>query len=118
MSHTHPAPSTATLVGSAVPRREDPRLLTGRGRFVDDIDVPRMLHAQFVRASVASGRLTSLDLSAVREVPGVVAAFTADDLELNAITAGLHRPPRSTCPPGCRYSPATGCASSASPSRS
>lgn len=53
MNRTDTAPST--LVGTAVPRREDPRLLTGRGRFVDDIQLPRMLHAQFVRASVASG---------------------------------------------------------------
>ncbi|WP_406347628.1 xanthine dehydrogenase family protein molybdopterin-binding subunit [Streptomyces sp. NBC_00144] len=96
MNRTDTAPST--LVGTAVPRREDPRLLTGRGRFVDDIQLPRMLHAQFVRASVASGRLTSLDLSAVREVPGVVAAFTADDLDLSAITAGLHRPPEEYVP--------------------
>ncbi|MFG2662576.1 xanthine dehydrogenase family protein molybdopterin-binding subunit, partial [Streptomyces sp. NPDC048425] len=86
------APTDTPLVGTAVPRREDPRLLTGQGRFVDDIQVPHMLHAQFVRASVASGRITSLDLSAVREVPGVVAAFTAQDLELKGITAGLHRP--------------------------
>ncbi|WP_328334125.1 xanthine dehydrogenase family protein molybdopterin-binding subunit [Streptomyces sp. NBC_00455] len=95
-----PAPAPANLVGSAVPRREDPRLLTGRGRFVDDIQLPRMLHAQFVRASVASGQLTSLDLSAVREVPGVVAAFTADDLDLRVITAGLHRPPEEYVPTG------------------
>ncbi|WP_328379527.1 xanthine dehydrogenase family protein molybdopterin-binding subunit [Streptomyces sp. NBC_00440] len=96
MNRTDTAPSP--LVGTAVPRREDPRLLTGRGRFVDDIQLPRMLHAQFVRSSVASGRLTSLDLSAVREVPGVVAAFTADDLDLSAITAGLHRPPEEYVP--------------------
>ncbi|MFB7420862.1 xanthine dehydrogenase family protein molybdopterin-binding subunit [Streptomyces sp. NPDC056121] len=92
-AHGSAAASTGTpLVGTAVPRREDPRLLTGQGRFVDDIQAPHMLHAQFVRASVASGRITSLDLSAVREVPGVVAAFTAQDLDLKGITAGLHRP--------------------------
>ncbi|MFD4475365.1 xanthine dehydrogenase family protein molybdopterin-binding subunit [Streptomyces sp. NPDC058471] len=80
------------LVGRSVSRREDPRLLTGRGRFVDDIALPGMLHAQFVRSTVAHGEITSIDLTAVRDVPGVVAAFTADDLELTDITAHLGRP--------------------------
>lgn len=80
------------LVGRSVSRREDPRLLTGRGRFVDDIALPGMLHAQFVRSTVAHGEITSVDLTAVRDVPGVVAAFTADDLELTDITAQLGRP--------------------------
>jgi len=80
------------LVGKAVPRREDPRLLSGRGRFVDDIALPGMLHAQFVRSTVAHAELASVDLSAVREVPGVVAAFTAEDLELGDIVAQLGRP--------------------------
>lgn len=51
-----------------------------------------MLHAQFVRSTVAHGEISSVDLSAVRHVPGVVAAFTADDLELGDITAQLGRP--------------------------
>lgn len=80
------------LVGRSVSRREDPRLLTGRGRFVDDIALPGMLHAQFVRSTVAHGEITSVDLTAVRDVPGVVAAFAADDLELTDITAQLGRP--------------------------
>lgn len=80
------------LVGRSVARREDPRLLSGRGRFVDDIALPGMLHAQFVRSTVAHGEISSVDLSAVRHVPGVVAAFTADDLELGDITAQLGRP--------------------------
>ncbi|MFD4506362.1 xanthine dehydrogenase family protein molybdopterin-binding subunit [Streptomyces sp. NPDC058457] len=80
------------LVGRSVARREDPRLLTGRGRFVDDIELPGMLHAQFVRSTVAHGRITAVDLSEVREVPGVLAAFTADDLVLGDIVAQLGRP--------------------------
>ncbi|TGB09160.1 xanthine dehydrogenase family protein molybdopterin-binding subunit [Streptomyces sp. MZ04] len=86
------------LVGRSVARREDPRLLTGRGRFVDDIALPGMLHAQFVRSTVAHGEITSVDLTAVREVPGVVAAFAADDLELTDITAQLGRPPAEFVP--------------------
>ncbi|WP_307797339.1 xanthine dehydrogenase family protein molybdopterin-binding subunit [Actinomadura barringtoniae] len=80
------------LVGSSVARREDTRLLTGRGRFVDDIHLPRMLHAQFVRSTVAHGEVESVDLSATREVPGVVAAFTAAELEAGDIEAVLDRP--------------------------
>ncbi|MCQ8194385.1 xanthine dehydrogenase family protein molybdopterin-binding subunit [Streptomyces rugosispiralis] len=80
------------LVGRSVARREDPRLLSGRGRFVDDIELPGMLHAQFVRSTVAHGTITGIDLTRVRQVPGVVAAFSAADLELGDITAQLGRP--------------------------
>ncbi|MGI3229618.1 xanthine dehydrogenase family protein molybdopterin-binding subunit [Streptomyces sp. GTA36] len=80
------------LVGKAVRRREDPRLLAGRGRFVDDIALPGMLHAQFVRSTVAHAELASVDVSAVLEVPGIVAVFTAEDLELGDIVAQLGRP--------------------------
>ncbi|MFD9895732.1 xanthine dehydrogenase family protein molybdopterin-binding subunit [Amycolatopsis sp. NPDC059027] len=79
-------------VGASVRRKEDPRLLSGRGRFVDDLHLPRMLHAQFVRSTIASGSIVSVDLDAVRDVPGVVAAFTAADLGLGDITAVLDRP--------------------------
>ncbi|MFI1337416.1 xanthine dehydrogenase family protein molybdopterin-binding subunit [Streptomyces sp. NPDC020845] len=80
------------LVGRSVARREDPRLLSGHGRFVDDIELPGQLHAQFVRSTVAHGVITGVDLTEVRKVPGVVAAFTAADLELGDITAQLGRP--------------------------
>ncbi|MDI6412222.1 xanthine dehydrogenase family protein molybdopterin-binding subunit [Streptomyces albus] len=83
---------TGRLVGTSVRRQEDPRLLTGRGRFTDDVHLPGMLYAHFVRSTVASGSVVSLDLSAVREVPGVVAAFDAADLGLGDITARLDRP--------------------------
>ncbi|MFG2005259.1 xanthine dehydrogenase family protein molybdopterin-binding subunit [Spirillospora sp. NPDC048911] len=87
-----------TWVGSSVGRREDPRLLTGRGRFVDDIHVPRMLHAQFVRSTVAAGTVVLIDLSATLAVPGVVAAYTAADLEIGDVTAMLDRPPSEFVP--------------------
>jgi carbon-monoxide dehydrogenase large subunit len=84
--------SSGKWVGASVSRKEDPRLLTGRGRFVDDVHLPRMLHAQFVRSTIAHGSVDSLDLSGVLDVPGVVAVFTADDLALEDITAVLDRP--------------------------
>src|SRR5262245_9204766 len=67
-------------VGARVLRSEDPRLLRGRGEFVDDIRLPNMLHAAFVRAHHAHARLHRLDASAALAVPGVHAVFTATDM--------------------------------------
>ncbi|GAA3581158.1 xanthine dehydrogenase family protein molybdopterin-binding subunit [Amycolatopsis ultiminotia] len=85
-------------IGASVRRREDPRLVTGRGRFVDDIHLHGMLHAGFVRATVAHGRITGLDLGATREVEGVVAAYSAEDLQLGDMVALLDRPPEEFTP--------------------
>ncbi|WP_181763986.1 xanthine dehydrogenase family protein molybdopterin-binding subunit [Streptomyces albidus (ex Kaewkla and Franco 2022)] len=93
-------PAEGAWIGASVGRREDPRLLTGRGRFTDDLELPGMLHAQFVRSTVAHATVTSLDLSQVRRVPGVVAAFSAEDLGLADITARLGRPLTEFVPTG------------------
>ena len=74
----------ARFVGQSVRRREDPRLLTGRGRYVDDVTMPRMLHAHFVRSPVARGTLDGLDVAAARELPGVHAVLTAADVNPQA----------------------------------
>ena len=70
----------ARLVGQCVRRNEDARLLTGRAQFVDDVRIPGMLHAAFLRSEHAHGRLRGVDLSKALQRPGVVAAFAADDL--------------------------------------
>ncbi|MBO6784997.1 MAG: xanthine dehydrogenase family protein molybdopterin-binding subunit, partial [Alphaproteobacteria bacterium] len=76
-----------------VRRREDVRLLTGRGRYIDDLDEGAHLHAAFLRATVAHGRIASIDASAALDAPGVVAVFTGDDLK-QAGLGGIHaRPP-------------------------
>jgi aerobic carbon-monoxide dehydrogenase large subunit len=67
-------------VGRSVRRNEDARLLTGRALFVDDVQLPGMLHVAFVRSIVAHGDLKSVDVTAARARPGVVAVYTADDL--------------------------------------
>ena len=67
-------------IGQPVPRADAQRLLMGRGRFVDDMQAPRMVHAAFLRSPVAHGRIVSLDVSAARAMPGVVAIVTGDDL--------------------------------------
>lgn len=66
--------------GQRVLRKEDPRLLTGRGQFVDDISLPGMLHCAFVRSPIARGNIVSIDTQAAREIPGVHAIYTAQDL--------------------------------------
>ena len=71
-----------SILGSTVRRREDPRLITGRGRYVDDLTAEDGLHAVFVRSPVAHARLRHLDLTAARVTPGVVGAFAAADLGL------------------------------------
>lgn len=68
------------VFGEPVRRREDPRLLTGRALFVDDVELPGMLHVAFVRSSFAHGRLNGVDAAAARARPGVVAVITAEDL--------------------------------------
>lgn len=68
------------FVGERVARVEDRRLLTGRGKFVDDVTLPRMLHAAFVRSPFAHARIAGIDTEAARAVPGVVAIFTGADL--------------------------------------
>ena len=76
-----------------MPRREDPRLLTGRGRYIDDLSAPGLLHAQFVRSTEAHATITAVDLTLeVTATPGVVAAFTADDLNLADMVGRLNRP--------------------------
>lgn len=68
------------VVGTRQRRREDPALLTGEARYVADLQVPGALHAALVRSSVAHARIASIDASAARSMPGVVAVFTGADL--------------------------------------
>ena len=73
-------PAAPPYLRARVPRNEDARLLTGRALFVDDVQLPGMLHVAFVRSEHAHGRLTSVDVSAARQRPGVHAVYTAADL--------------------------------------
>jgi carbon-monoxide dehydrogenase large subunit len=71
---------TTRYFGQPIKRNEDPRLLTGQALFTDDVHLPGMLHVAFVRSDYAHGYLRSIDTSAARETPGVVAIYTAEDL--------------------------------------
>lgn len=68
------------LVGQRITRTEDPKLLTGQALFVDDVQIPGMLHAAFLRSDYAHARLLGIDVSAIRDKPGVVAVYTAEDM--------------------------------------
>jgi carbon-monoxide dehydrogenase large subunit len=70
----------AGVVGTPMARREDPALLSGEARFVDDLVVPGALHVGLVRSPHANARIRSVDSSAALALPGVVAAFSGADL--------------------------------------
>jgi carbon-monoxide dehydrogenase large subunit len=73
--------TTATRpFGSAVKRREDPRLITGQGRFVDDLQLPGLLYMALLRSPHAHARIASVDAAAARDLPGVAAVYTGQDL--------------------------------------
>ncbi|MET0326299.1 MAG: molybdopterin cofactor-binding domain-containing protein, partial [Ilumatobacteraceae bacterium] len=68
-----------SILGNAVQRMEDPTLLTGAGKYVDDLTEPGMVHVVFTRSPVAHGTLTSIDVGGAEGMPGVVAVYRAED---------------------------------------
>jgi carbon-monoxide dehydrogenase large subunit len=84
-------------LGGAVKRREDPRLITGAGRYTDDMKPEGCLHAVFVRSTMAHARLVAIDRAAALGLPGVVGVYVAADLGLKAQEAAgmgdFARPP-------------------------
>ena len=68
-------------VGQPVPRKEDPTLLRGEGRYTDDINLPGQAYAVMVRSRIAHGILKGIDATAARAMPGVLAILTDADLE-------------------------------------
>ena len=69
------------FTGASVKRSEDPRILTGKGCYVDDVRLPGMLHAAFVRSPFAHARITNIDITEARKVPGVIAVLTGSELD-------------------------------------
>jgi aerobic carbon-monoxide dehydrogenase large subunit len=82
-----------TSVGTPLKRKEDPRFITGRGNYTDDMALPGMLWAEFVRSSEAHARIT-VDASAARAREGILAVFTGEDLDVAAAM------PHAWVPPG------------------
>src|SRR6266851_3834592 len=82
----------ARLIGSAVKRVEDPRLVTGAGTYIGDLSPTGMLHAQFVRSPYAHARISNIDTTAAAAIPGVVAVFTGVDVnsKFNPLPGASH----------------------------
>jgi carbon-monoxide dehydrogenase large subunit len=97
------AGTAGRFVGQKVLRREDPRLLTGHGAYVDDVVVPGMVHAAFLRSDLARARIVSIDVEAARALEGVRAVLTAADLNpgLGSFQPTMFQsdPPPSPCAP-------------------
>lgn len=71
---------TTRYFGERIKRNEDPRLLTGQALYVDDVDLPDMLHAAFLRSPYAHAKINNIDVSQALQREGVVAIYTANDL--------------------------------------
>jgi aerobic carbon-monoxide dehydrogenase large subunit len=91
---TEPTVAGNGHVGRSLRRKEDPRLITGRASYVDDISIPGQLWAAWVRSPEAHAKILSIDSSAAKARDGVVAVFTHEDLDMEA---GL---PMAWVPPG------------------
>jgi aerobic carbon-monoxide dehydrogenase large subunit len=87
------------FMGQAIARSEDPRLLSGRGRFIADVVVPGVSDAAFLRSEVARGRIVGLDVEAARSAPGVRAVYTAADLNPLVHQTSLAALPEAPYPP-------------------
>jgi aerobic carbon-monoxide dehydrogenase large subunit len=93
--------SARGMIGARVPRLELKRLLSGHGRYIDDIKLPRMLHACFVRSPHPHAKLVSLDISIAKSAAGVVAIFTAAEINPKCqpfVGVALHRPGHRSAP--------------------
>jgi carbon-monoxide dehydrogenase large subunit len=87
-----------SLVGSRIKRREDPRLITGRGTYVDDIQLPRMTYAAILRSPYAHARIRRLDVDKAKALPGVVAVLTGADLQGKNVPCGWTLPDMKVAP--------------------
>jgi carbon-monoxide dehydrogenase large subunit len=75
-----------------VPRKEDARLVAGRGRYSDDFSLPGQAQAQLVRSPHAHARVLRIDVTAALAVPGVIAVLTGKDAEADGLTPIPHTP--------------------------
>ena len=88
------------MIGQSPRRKEDARLVTGRGRFIDNIVLPGLVHLAFVRSTHARARIVAIDAAAARKLPGVT-VFTASDLPETAEPLPAARADRTNCVRPC-----------------
>ena len=75
------ATAPTTYIGTRTPRKEDPKLIQGRGTFTDDVTLPAMAYVSLVRSPHAHARIRRIDAAAARKEPGVVTVVTGKDAE-------------------------------------
>jgi carbon-monoxide dehydrogenase large subunit len=81
--------ATARLMGASIKRREDPRFVTGKGNYTDDLKLPGMTYAAFVRSPHANAKIRKVDTAQAKAAPGVVAIFTGKDMTgVNSLPCG------------------------------
>jgi aerobic carbon-monoxide dehydrogenase large subunit len=83
-------------VGKPIPRSEDQRLITGKGRFSDDFSLPGQIFAAMVRSPHPHARIVSIDKSAALQMPGVLGVYTGEDCDKDGLKAIPHNPVPST----------------------
>ena len=103
MTTTPVSPVAARYLGQSVTRKEDQRLLTGHGLYVDDVRWSGTLHAAFLRSDLARAAITRIDTTAAKEMPGVVAVYTWEDFNgINGPGLPLHAGRGADGPPAAR----------------
>ena len=81
--------ATARLLGASIKRREDPRFITGKGNYTDDLKLPGMTYAVFVRSPHGNAKIRGIDVTKAKAHPGVVAVFTGKDMTgVNSLPCG------------------------------
>jgi aerobic carbon-monoxide dehydrogenase large subunit len=95
-------PTAGSILGNPVRRREDPGILTGRTEYFDDLQIAGMAHVAFVRSTIAHAVIEGIDPSDAVSMPGVVAVYTADDLDLPDHHGFMMLPPTMNRPPLAR----------------
>src|SRR6478736_5573281 len=94
--------TAGTILGNPVRRREDPGILRGETEYFDDLKVPGLLHAAFVRSTIAHAVIEGVDTSDAETMPGVVVVYTANNLELAEHHGFMMLPPTMNRPPLAR----------------
>jgi carbon-monoxide dehydrogenase large subunit len=87
-----------SLVGSRIKRREDPRLIMGRGTYVDDVQLPRMTYAAILRSPYGHARIRHINTDKAKALPGVVAVITGADLQGKNVPCGWTLPDMKVAP--------------------
>src|SRR5437763_3263632 len=94
--------TSGSILGNAVQRLEDPAILHGEAQYFDDVAVSGLAHIVFVRSTVPHARLGAVDIAQAEQMPGVVAVYTSDNLELAGVQGFVMLPPVFNRPPLAR----------------